>query len=121
MSLSVRGYLPDLEDLLETSVFTASELHKPRIDRDAVAIAIGKFLTAANGDPRPLRWFVDLKSAVEYVAHTAHLVQAYWWRGYTSPPWKHMGEAFAAGLFFFRIAPEEVLCVPRPALWFMGN
>ena len=97
MSLSVRGYLPDLENSLTRAAFTAPDLHKPRIDRDAVGSAIKKFIRAANGDPRPLRWFVDLKSAGEYVVHTAHLVQAYWWRGYTSPPWKHMAEAFAAG------------------------
>jgi hypothetical protein len=121
MSLSLRDYLPDLENSLTGSVFTSPELHKPRIDRDAVAIAIEKFLTAANGRPRPLRWFADLRSAVEYVAHTAHLVQAYWWLGYKSRPWKHMTEAFAAGLFFFRIAPEEVVCVPRPALWFVDR
>jgi len=40
MSLSVRGYLPDLENSLTRAAFTAPDLHKPRIDRDAVGSAI---------------------------------------------------------------------------------
>jgi hypothetical protein len=31
--------------------------------------------------------------------------------------WTPLADAFAAGLFYFRIGPEEVICIPRPSLW----
>jgi hypothetical protein len=31
--------------------------------------------------------------------------------------WTPLTDAFAAGLFYFWIGPEDVICIPRPSLW----
>jgi hypothetical protein len=31
--------------------------------------------------------------------------------------WTSLMDAFAAGLFYYWIGPEEIVCIPRPALW----
>jgi len=35
--------------------------------------------------------------------------------------WTPLADAFAAGLFYFWIGPEEVICISRPSLWVMDG